>query len=249
MKSFILFFALIAASMTVTGCGSDSTGPVEERKETSESLQKFDSAKPETMRQETTRQETRSPETTESPAPSATGESPGPRRLKEAEGSSKGAPKPPEGKTARLYFTPNRLLIPSVRIDAPVDPVGVSDNGQMEVPESTVRAGILSPGVKPGLPGTALMAGHVDNYTGPAIFYPLKKLKPGDPILLTNGKGQYLVYKVTSVESFKTAEAPLDRIFGHTDESRLNLITCTGKYDRKRKEHEKRLVVFSRLMQ
>ncbi|MBB6633928.1 class F sortase [Cohnella thailandensis] len=242
MKSFILFFALIAASLTVTGCGSDSTGPAEERKETSESLQKVDSAKP-----ETTRQETRSPETTESPAPSATGESPGPLQLEE--GSSKGAPKPLEGKTARLYFTPNRLLIPSVRIDAPVDPVGVSDNGQMEVPESTVRAGILSPGVKPGLPGTALMAGHVDNYTGPAIFYPLKKLKPGDPILLTNGKGQYLVYKVTSVESFKTAEAPLDRIFGHTEESRLNLITCTGKYDRKRKEHEKRLVVFSRLMQ
>lgn len=143
---------------------------------------------------------------------------------------------------------PNKILIPSVRIQTSVEPVGVLDNGQMEVPESTERVGILMNGVKAGEQGNAVIAGHVDNYTGPAVFYGLKKLKKDDPIILSDASGKYLVYKVLSVESFKTAEAPIDRVFGKTDESRLNLITCTGKYDRKKKEHEKRLIVFARLM-
>ncbi|MNN68889.1 hypothetical protein D3C81_1846310 [compost metagenome] len=50
-----------------------------------------------------------------------------------------------------------------------------------------------------------------------------------------------------SVEIFKPSEAPIERIFGPTDEIHLNLITCTGKYSRKRKEHEERLVVFAKL--
>ncbi|WP_227793247.1 class F sortase [Paenibacillus guangzhouensis] len=151
-------------------------------------------------------------------------------------------------KAVRTGIIPNKILIPSVRIQTSVEPVGVLDNGQMEVPESTERVGILMNGVKAGEQGNAVIAGHVDNYTGPAIFYGLKKLKKDDPIILSDASGKYLVYKVLSVESFKTAEAPIDRVFGKTDESRLNLITCTGKYDRKKKEHEKRLIVFARLM-
>jgi len=151
-------------------------------------------------------------------------------------------------KATRSGIIPNKILIPSVRIQTTVEPVGVLDNGQMEVPESTERVGILMNGVKAGEQGNAVIAGHVDNYTGPAIFYGLKKLKKDDPIILSDASGKYLVYKVLSVESFKTAEAPIDRVFGKTDESRLNLITCTGKYDRQKKEHEKRLIVFARLM-
>ncbi|MBB6729324.1 class F sortase [Cohnella zeiphila] len=148
----------------------------------------------------------------------------------------------------RAAFTPNRLLIPSVRIDAAVEPVGVLPNGQMDAPVSSQKAGILVPGVKPGQPGNAIIAGHEDNYRGPALFYPLKKLKAGDPVLVMNGKGRYLVFEVVSVETYKTDKAPIDRIFGAAGEPRLNLITCTGKFDRKLKEHEKRLIVFTRLL-
>ncbi|MNJ81728.1 hypothetical protein D3C77_806690 [compost metagenome] len=56
-----------------------------------------------------------------------------------------------------------------------------------------------------------------------------------------------LTYRVESVESFLTSEAPIERIFGDTNDIRMNLITCTGRYSRKKKEHEKRLVVFAKL--
>ncbi|MEF2967158.1 class F sortase [Paenibacillus sp. M1] len=93
-----------------------------------------------------------------------------------------------------------------------------------------------------------VMDGHVDSYTGPAIFFDLKKLQPGDAIIVRNRKSdRSLIYRVESVEAFNTSEAPIERIFGETDEIRLNLITCTGKYSRKKKEHEKRLVVFAKL--
>jgi len=154
------------------------------------------------------------------------------------------APVPPVRTPA---FMPNRLLIPSVRLDAPVEPVGVLPNGQMGVPKSTATVGILANGVVPGQKGNALIAGHVDSYTGPAVFYPLKKLKAGDPVLISNENNEFLIFKVVAVESYRTADAPLDKIFGDTDEARLNLITCTGKYNRQKREHEKRLVIYTRL--
>ncbi|RKP54485.1 class F sortase [Cohnella endophytica] len=151
--------------------------------------------------------------------------------------------KQPESKP----ILPNTILIPSVNIKSRVDPVGVLRNGQMDVPRSPERVGVLRT-VKPGQIGNAVIAGHVDNYTGPAVFYGLKKLKPGHPVIISNSAGNYLVFSVVSVEAYNTADAPIARIFGKTDEARLNLITCTGKFDRKKKEHLKRLIVFTRLM-
>ncbi|SEM69522.1 LPXTG-site transpeptidase (sortase) family protein [Paenibacillus sp. cl141a] len=107
---------------------------------------------------------------------------------------------------------------------------------------------MLVDGILPGQKGNAIMAGHVDNYTGPAVFYPLKKLKPGEPVVLSDNEGKYLVFKVVAVESYPTAEAPIEKIFGDTEMEQLNLITCTGKYNRAKGEHEKRLVVYTRLL-
>lgn len=190
-------------------------------------------------------------------AGSATGPSPAAHKIKSEAAGQKPAPtqqRQPEAKTPASVppvrtpaFMPNRLLIPSVRLDAPVEPVGVLPNGQMGVPKSTKTVGILANGVVPGQKGNALIAGHVDSYSGPAVFYPLKKLKVGDPVLISNANNDFLVFKVVAVESYRTAEAPLDKIFGDTDEARLNLITCTGKYNRQKREHEKRLVIYTRL--
>lgn len=144
-------------------------------------------------------------------------------------------------------FLPNHLYIPSINVFAQIMPVGVTEDGRMDVPKDTEIVGILQPGVLAGAKGNVIMDGHVDSYTGPAIFFNLKKLRPGDTIIVSNKTGQRLSYVVESVESFITAEAPLERIFGDTDEHRLNLITCTGKYSRKKKEHEMRLVVFAKL--
>ncbi|WMT42698.1 class F sortase [Paenibacillus sp. D2_2] len=62
-------------------------------------------------------------------------------------------------------FLPNHLYIPSINVFARIMPVGVTENGQMDVPEDTNIAGILQPGVLPGAKGNVNMDGHVDSYT------------------------------------------------------------------------------------
>jgi LPXTG-site transpeptidase (sortase) family protein len=142
-------------------------------------------------------------------------------------------------------IVPVRLYIPSIDLHASVEPVGVS-NGRMEVPRSNDTVGYLSTGVLPGSVGNAVMDGHVDHYKGPAVFFGLRKLKTGDTIVVKNEKGYAITFVVDSVKSYKTAEAPLNEIFGPANQPRLNLITCTGKYSRKKREHEARLVIFTK---
>lgn len=147
----------------------------------------------------------------------------------------------------RQSVVPTRLLIPAIALDAEVETVQVLSNGQMGVPGDPERVGILMPWTKAGEPGNAVISGHVDHLTGPAVFYDLKKLSPGDRVIVANRAGTELTFLVTSVETFKTEEAPLQRIFGATDSKHLNLITCTGRFNRKTQEHERRLVVFTEL--
>lgn len=103
------------------------------------------------------------------------------------------------------------------------------------------------PWTKPGENGNAVIAGHFDHYTGPAIFYHLRKLKSGDKVFLYDDKGTKLVFIVKTVESFKVKEAPLERIFGASPKAHLNLITCAGKFNKKTQEHAQRLVVFTEI--
>lgn len=147
----------------------------------------------------------------------------------------------------KSVFTPVKLMIPSIQIDAVVEPVGVLENGQMGVPGNTKRVGILIPGTKAGENGNVVMAGHVDNHTGSAVFYHLNKMKIGNQVIVLDKKGQRLVYIVENIESYPTSDAPLKKIFGQSDEAHLNLITCSGNFNKGKREYEQRLVVFTHL--
>jgi LPXTG-site transpeptidase (sortase) family protein len=140
---------------------------------------------------------------------------------------------------------PNRLQIPSISLDAPVKEVGVLKNGQMKVPDDFSKVGLFAPWTKPGEKGSAVIAGHFDHYTGPAVFYHLKKIRPGDRVIVSDSKGNKRIFTVTNVERFKTHEAPKTRIFKESDQPHLNLITCSGKYNRKTGDRPRRLVVFT----
>jgi LPXTG-site transpeptidase (sortase) family protein len=156
-------------------------------------------------------------------------------------------PRPTPPPLIQKAFIPDRLQIPTIHLDAPVEPVGILFNGQMGVPASFEKVGLLVPWTKPGENGNAVIAGHIDHKTGPAIFYHLKELLPGDSIRISNDAGHSNTFLVTRIQRYKTKEAPLQKIFGPVDKARLNLITCAGKFNRKTKEHSHRLVVFSEL--
>lgn len=76
---------------------------------------------------------------------------------------------------------PTRIRIPSIRVDAPLTGLGLDHDGGLEVPPPTRRdlAGWYRDGTTPGAPGTALIAGHVDDASGPGVFYHLGALRRG----------------------------------------------------------------------
>lgn len=144
-------------------------------------------------------------------------------------------------------IVPTRIQVPSIDVDAAIENVGVLENGQMGVPEDDSKVGWFEPGTKPGNKGNSVLAGHVDNYKGPAVFFYLKDLKKGDEIIVTDKDGKKKTYVVQKLESYPMDNSPIEKIFGSTDEKRLNLITCTGTFVRDKGGHQDRLVVYSKL--
>ncbi|GBF35211.1 hypothetical protein DCCM_4334 [Desulfocucumis palustris] len=126
-------------------------------------------------------------------------------------------------------------------------PVGVLPDGQMEVPRDTDAVGWYRPGANPGDRGNAVMAGHVDSKTGPAVFYKLNKLKKGDIILIRLNGGFTRAFSVKKAVIYRRDRAPMEQIFGPTGDVNLNLITCTGTFDKTKGTHQERLVIYAGL--
>lgn len=117
----------------------------------------------------------------------------------------------------------------------------------MGVPSNYTDVAWYEGGPTPGTPGNAVIAGHLDSTTGPAVFYRLEDLKPGDEIITTTADGLEFRFVVTASETYDVADAPLERIFGNAIRPQLNLITCDGAFDRSIRQYDKRLVVFTEL--
>lgn len=144
-------------------------------------------------------------------------------------------------------ITPSTIEIPAIGVKANIEQVGILENGQMGVPEEINNVGWFEPGVKPGGKGSAVLAGHVDSKTGPAIFFDLNKLKQGDEIIVKDQDGTALTFTVKKQESYGRTSAPIEDIFQTSEGQNLNLITCSGTFNREEGTHEERLVVFAEL--
>ena len=149
----------------------------------------------------------------------------------------------------RVGIDPKVIEIPSLDVKATIEEVGRLDNGQMGVPQDPDQAGWFSPGTKPGGRGNAVIAGHVDSKTGPAVFYELDKMEIGDEVLVHGEDGEIVRFAVVKKIAYPRTDAPVDTIFGFTYGSGLNLITCTGSWNRKAKTHDDRLVVYTELIE
>lgn len=58
---------------------------------------------------------------------------------------------------------PVRLNIPAIRVNADIESVGITSNGNMGTPKAAMNAGWLSPGIRPGETGSAFIAGHLND--------------------------------------------------------------------------------------
>ncbi|MFF5310955.1 class F sortase [Streptomyces massasporeus] len=145
---------------------------------------------------------------------------------------------------------PVRLLIPKISVDAPFTALAINDFGQLEPPpaDKTNLVGWYAKGHTPGEAGTAIIAGHVDTATAPAVFAGLNALKKGDRFQVVRADGSKATFAVDATESFEKDAFPSDRVYGDTPTAQVRLITCSGSYDRQARDYTENLVVFAHLV-
>ncbi|WP_409332770.1 class F sortase [Trujillonella humicola] len=126
---------------------------------------------------------------------------------------------------------PVRLAVPGLGVDAPLDPVGVADDGQMELPADVSRVGWYRFGPAPGAPGSAVLAGHVDDAEqGLGALAPLREADVGDQVLVTDATGSATSWRVVAREVITKQELPLDQLFARGGPPRLVVVTCGGPF-------------------
>jgi sortase (surface protein transpeptidase) len=109
--------------------------------------------------------------------------------------------------------------------------VGTAPDGQMAIPDDVDRAGWYRFGPEPGAPGSAVVAGHVDDAEqGLGAMAALREAEPGDEVLVTDAAGAVTRWQVVSRELLDKQALPVDALFRRDGPPRLTLVTCGGPF-------------------
>jgi sortase (surface protein transpeptidase) len=141
---------------------------------------------------------------------------------------------------------PRRVRVPAIGVAAEVIPLALDANRKLIAPESFEVAGWNQAGPEPGEVGAAVIAGHVDSFRGPAVFFELRNLAAGDEIHVDRADGSTATFVVTHLERYPKTDVP-DSVYEPTPDAQLRLITCGGDFDRSRRSYRDNIVVYASL--
>jgi hypothetical protein len=170
------------------------------------------------------------------------------------------APQPSEsaagaiGSSARLLLPrslPVSLDIPAIGVNSKLLHLGVNSDGTIQVPSlvtSSDEAAWYKYSATPGQAGASVIEGHVDSYQGPAVFFRLGALRPGDTVNVRLADGITAVFRVTGVRQYPKSGFPAKTIYGATTYAALRLITCGGAFDYATGHYLSSTVVFASLI-
>jgi len=142
--------------------------------------------------------------------------------------------------------SPTRLEIPKISVIAAIDSVGLTMEGDLDVPTGYDSVGWYKDGPRPGELGSAVIDGHFGRSDGgPAVFDKLSQLQKGDKLSVIDTKGATTNFVVTGSRSYDPAEDATAVFRSNDSKARLNLITCQGRWDNSQDGYRARLVVFT----
>jgi sortase (surface protein transpeptidase) len=136
-----------------------------------------------------------------------------------------------------------RLEVPAIGVSTPLVRLGLGAGGGMQVPDDFGTAGWFTGAAEPGQLGPALVAGHVDSRSGPAVFYRLHELRPGDEVRVVRADRRVVRFVVASLTRYPKRALPGERLLGPATAPSLRLVTCAGAFDRRRHSYRDNLVV------
>jgi LPXTG-site transpeptidase (sortase) family protein len=136
-----------------------------------------------------------------------------------------------DGGVTAKPIRPVHIRIPAIGVDSVLERLGVSRRGRLQPPVDPQLAGWFPGSVVPGELGPAVIAGHRDSRVGPAVFWRLTDLRPGDTLVVTRSDDVDVRFEVRQVRRVPRASFPTEQVYGATPDSLLRLITCGGLYD------------------
>jgi len=155
------------------------------------------------------------------------------------------APQQERSVPRRPVVKPARIDIPKLGVSAGVDEIGLAENGEIAVPEVFDRTGWYGGLEAPGEIGTAVIVGHLDSYTGPAVFIDVPTLAPGDEINVALADESIVPFIVERVEQYAKDNFPTIAVYAPSGQRSLRLITCGGKFDKKTRHYRDNVVVYA----
>ncbi|MCB5167899.1 class F sortase [Streptomyces bambusae] len=142
---------------------------------------------------------------------------------------------------------PARVVLPSLGVEAPVVARGLDADGAVDPPpyDRPGTVGWYGGGARPGAAGPALLVGHVDTASKPAVFYGLSSVAKGDAVRVVRADGVVARFTVEDVQVYERERFDAAKVYGPRVPGRaeLRLITCGGTYDRTAKEYTANVVV------
>lgn len=142
---------------------------------------------------------------------------------------------------------PARIRIPSIGVDSALEDLGLGQGGRLNAPVDYDLAGWYSGGVVPGSIGPAIIAGHVDSPTAPAVFARIEELIAGDAVLVTMTDGSELTFLITGSMQSAKSNFPTGEVYSNVPAPELRLITCAGEFDSSVGHYSDNLIVFAAL--
>ncbi|HVF03482.1 MAG TPA: class F sortase [Frankiaceae bacterium] len=148
---------------------------------------------------------------------------------------------------ARRAAVPVGITISRIGVSTTLLPLGLLPDGTLDTPSDFDRAGWYTRGARPGERGPAVVVGHVDSRTGPAVFFRLRELRRGDVISVRRADRTQVRYVVRTVRSVPKTKFPTKAVYGATRRPTLRLVTCGGTFDPRARSYRDNVVVFADL--
>lgn len=150
-----------------------------------------------------------------------------------------------DSSTASNPPAPVALSIDGVRVDsAPVIPVGVEENGEMEIPGAR-EVGWYRFGPTPSQDGSSVLAAHIAWNGRNGVFRNLATVAIGAIVTVEYEDGSLTRHVVTEVAQYAKDQLPFDRVFAKAGPRTLTLITCGGDFNRSLNSYADNIVVYA----
>jgi sortase A len=166
-----------------------------------------------------------------------------PHDLRQATASRFGAAMP---QPMALDSKPTRLVIRAIGVDAEIEARGLDSSRNLATPKNFRNVAWYDLGPRPGEPGNAILNGHVNWWTGDAVFTHLDRLRIGDLVEVVRADGAVVRFKVTATRTV-LADARVASLFAASTRTTLTLITCSGVWSPLTQSDTRRLLVSATL--